>query len=151
MRRRQSGFTLIELTVVLAVMATLAAVTVPSAVRAHGAAATEAGAQRLAVTLRLAQARAQARGERVRVTIVDGGHGYEVDERCEGVWRCAERVALGAPLCTTNFPNGVVEFDSRGWPHAAGGASPRAGSFVVAWATSQRTVVVQLIGRVRCR
>lgn len=144
-RRRCPGFTLTELVATLAVAGVLAGVAVPGVAAVGGALAAGQGAQRLALVLRVAQARAQAHGCRVQVTVA-------ADGRFEAREQGAEPYAsgwLGAPVSST-YPGGCVEFHPRGWPCLPGASSPRAGHFDVGGVAGHE-VVLQLGGCVRCR
>ena len=119
---------MVELMVVLAVLAILAAVTVPSAADVQADAAARAAAQRLALVLRAAQARAWA--DRLAVEVhVDADGSYEVVERAPAGPVLLEHGSTGA-RSTTNYPLGGVEFGSAGWPCSLVTHLPRAGSFV---------------------
>lgn len=140
------GNTMIELVTLLAVMAILAAIAVPTASGARQALAGRSGAQRLALVLRAAQADAQSQARRVDVTVgVDGR--YEVIQT--GAAPVVERGDLGVPL-TTNYPGGALSFSAGGSPCLVATTMPRAGSFVFG-SGAGRTVVVQLGGCIRCR
>lgn len=146
-RMRSEGVTLVELVVVLSISAVLCCVAVPGAVGARRAFRAADAAGRLGLVLREAQARAQASGVPVRVS-VDGSGRFEV----VSVGACAIRLGggdLGTGI-SSNYPGGVVEFGPGGLPTAAGGASPRAGHFDVGTEPVARTVVLQLGGCVRC-
>ena len=146
--RTTRGFTLIELVVILAVSAILCAVVVPGAVMARRSVATEAAAHRLALLLRAAQARAEASGRAVRVTVSPAG-AYTlrcVDATAAGVIGEGE---LGVAVDGT-WPGGTLEFAAAGWPTLPGGGSPRAGHFDVGEGLGSRMVTVQLGGCVRC-
>ena len=56
---------------------------------------------------------------------------------------------LGAPV-TSTYPGGVIVFSAHGWASLPGSASPRAGHFGLRGAGATATVVVQLLGCVRC-
>jgi prepilin-type N-terminal cleavage/methylation domain-containing protein len=147
---RQDGTTLVELLTVVAIMGILAVVAVPGAAATRGAFAGDAGARKLALVLRAAQARAQARASIVRVTVAGDG-GYVVVDVSAGGDPAAPVAAgeLGAGV-QTNFPGGALEFGPRGWPCLPGATSPRAGSFIVGTGSADSDVVVQLGGCVRC-
>jgi len=147
---RQDGSTLLELLTVVAIMGVLAAVAVPGAVAARGAFAGDAAARKLALVLRAAQARAQARASIVRVTVAGDG-GYVVLDVSAGNDAAVPVAAgdLGAEV-HTNYPGGALEFGPRGWPCLPGATSPRAGSFIVDAGSADSDVVVQLGGCVRC-
>ena len=144
-----SGFTAVELIVVCAIMGALCSIAVPSAVGTRRSLGADAGARHLALMLREAQARAQARGVRTAVQVAPDGS-YEVAEAVDGGWRVTERGELLSSV-TTNYPGGRVEFGRSGWPLLSGTTTPRAGSFVLGTAPHARTVVLQLTGCVRCR
>lgn len=144
-RRSARGNTLVELVTLLAVMAILASVAVPSVASAKRAMAGASGARRLTLVLRVAQARAQSRSERVDVTVSAGG-AYEARGATGVVLGCGE---LGAEP-STNYPDGGLSFNPSGSPCVLGTGTPRAGSFVFGDGEG-RTVVVQLGGCVRCR
>jgi len=143
------GFTVVELTVVCAIVGLFGAVAVPSAVATRRALGADAGARHLALVLRAAQARAQCGGARTAVQVTSDGR-YEVAEQGEGGWRVTEAGDLPTSV-STNFPGGRVEFGRAGWPLLSGTATPRAGSFVLGSGGRTRTVVVQMAGCVRCR
>jgi prepilin-type N-terminal cleavage/methylation domain-containing protein len=149
--RRQGGTTLLELLTVIAIISILVAVAVPGTAAARRAFVGRAAARRLALVLRAAQARAQARMCIVRVSI-DGDGGYLVldvpaDQDADGASVAAGE--LGAAV-HTNYPCGTVEFGPRGWPCLPGASSPRAGSFTIGSGSGDPDVVVQLGGCVRC-
>ncbi len=66
---KQHGITLLELAVVCAVTAVVCALAMPGAVAARHSLSAALGARRLALVMRAAQTRAQARGLRVAVTV----------------------------------------------------------------------------------
>ena len=70
---RQRGSTLLELVAILAISAVLCAVAVPGVAAVRSVFAAEAAAERLALVLRTAQARAQAHGSAVRVSVAGDG------------------------------------------------------------------------------
>lgn len=144
------GFTLVELVTLLGVLAIVSVVTVPSAAAWHGRASTAAAGRELAAVLREAQAAAQDGACRTRVAFDDSA-GYVVSTLASGTWVVTERGSGGAVACTTNYPGGVIEFSSRGWPCAGGSTVPRAGSLVVSWGPRHVTVVLQLTGAIRCQ
>ena len=128
---------------VLAVMAVLAAVAVPSAAGVRRAVGGHAGAQRLALLLRSAQATAQACGQAVHIRVGKSGD-YTMESPSS-----LENGSLGVAV-SSNFPDGSLDFSPSGWPCLAGTETPRAGSF--SFGTSPGlTVVVQLGGCIRCR
>jgi prepilin-type N-terminal cleavage/methylation domain-containing protein len=142
--QRQRGSTLFELVTVMAVVAIIAAVTVPSAARVGSIVSSAEGARRLALVLRAAQAEAQSRSASVRVE-VGGGGSYLVTAGGASLMSGQ----LGARV-TSTYPSGVIEFSSRGWACLPGSSSPRAGHYSVEGPTTTRTVTVQLSGCVRC-
>ena len=144
----QSGTTLMELVVVLAVAAILAAVAVPGVGTARRVVAGAAGVQELALLLRWAQAQAQSCGTPVRVVLTDGGR-YNVTQQGAESASTIATGDLGVDVWS-NFPLGAVEFVARGWPCLPGSDVPRAGRFRVAGGGLHREVVVQLGGCIRC-
>ena len=144
---RQGGMTLLELVVVLAVAAILCAVAVPGVVAVQSTFRAHDAGRRLALVLRTAQARAQASGVPVRVTVKAGG-GYVVRD-VGSPDRVIAHGDLGAAV-SGNYLDGTVQFGAAGLPSVAGGTSPRAGHFTVAEGVAGRTVTVQLGGCVRC-
>jgi Tfp pilus assembly protein FimT len=145
----EPGLTIVELAVIIAVLAVMACVSVPSAVAMRGHVSVATAGRQLVVILRHAQAEAQAGATRTRVTITADGD-YQVSALRDGVWCDAESGSLGAVTCTTNFPAGVIEFAAHGWPCAGNSPVPRAGTFWLRWAGTTATVVVQLTGGMRC-
>ena len=144
---RQGGMTLLELVVVLAVAAVLCTIAVPGVVAVQSTFRTHDAGRLLALVLRMAQARAQASGVPVRVTVEAGGT-YVVRDVGVPV-RVVAHGDLGAAV-SGNYPDGTVQFGTAGLPSVAGGTSPRAGHFTVAEGVAGRTVTVQLGGCVRC-
>lgn len=149
--RNQQGSTLFELLAIMAIAGTLAAIVVPGAGSVRRALSGPAGARELALVLRAAQARAQARATTVQVA-VSGDGAYTVRDLQTG--------APGSPVAPvtvasgelgadvgSNYPDGIVEFGRTGRPSLPGATSPRAGSFTVG---GDHRVVVQLGGCVRC-
>jgi type II secretory pathway pseudopilin PulG len=145
---RQHGSTLLELVAILAISAVLCAIAVPGVAAVRSIFAADAAVERLALILRSAQARAQARGIVVRVSVGGDGSYSVCDVGPSGEGRPA-RGELGAHV-DSNFPQGALEFGAAGWPTLPGGTSPRAGHFTVGAAAAGRDVVVQLGGCVRC-
>lgn len=149
--REQQGSTLFELLAVIAITGILAAIVVPGAGMVRRALSGPAGARELALVLRAAQARAQARATTVRVAVAADGS-YTVRDLQTGapgppvapVTIAAGR--LGADV-GSNYPDGIVEFGRTGRPSLPGATSPRAGTFTVG---GEHRVVVQLGGCVRC-
>jgi prepilin-type N-terminal cleavage/methylation domain-containing protein len=148
--RRRAGVTLLELVVVMAVLAALAAVTVPALGRGGSHATVLRGAQRLATALRFAQASAQDGECRTRLRLL-GVSTLVVERRRDGVWTCESQTGLGAVTCATNYPAAAVEFDAAGYPLATTSGAPRAGTFTVGHGDDERAVVIQLTGRIRVR
>ena len=143
------GFTLIELIVVMAVLAIMAAITVPALAAAHSrVSAGEAGKQ-LAVLLRCVQAEAQTGATRTRISLAPDA-AYSVTVLRDGAWQQVESGSLGAVACTTNFPSAAIEFSAHGWPCSLGSTVPRAGSIWLRSGFASTTVVVQLTGGIRC-
>ncbi len=149
--REQQGSTLFELLAVVAITGILAAIVVPGAGTVRRALSGPAGARELALVLRAAQARAQARATTVQVTVAGDGF-YTVRDLQTG--------APGSPVAAvivasgelgaavgSNYPGGIVEFGRTGRPSLPGATSPRAGSFTVG---GDHRVVIQLGGCVRC-
>jgi type II secretory pathway pseudopilin PulG len=145
----QHGFTVVELAVIVAVLAVITGVSVPSAVAMRGHVSVATAGRQLVVILRHAQAEAQAGATRTRVTVTADAV-YQASVLRDGVWRDAESGSLGAVACTTNFPGGVIEFAAHGWPCAGNSLVPRAGTFWLRWTGTTATVVVQLTGGMRC-
>jgi type II secretion system protein H len=143
----QRGHTLCELLVVLAVTATLGGVAVPGLAWVQGRSAVRADAQRLALVLRSAQARAAATGDTVCVRLVDQGRGYVCEQSAAAAGTVVESGGFDTP-CSTNYPGAAVEFREPGWPCGLSG-EPRAGSFTFACAGAQVSVVLQMGGRIR--
>jgi hypothetical protein len=132
----------------LAISAVLCAIAVPGVAAVRSVFAADAAADRLALVLRDAQARAQAHDAVVRVSVAGDGCYSVYDVGASGE-RPVARGELGADV-TSNYPQGTLEFGAAGWPTLPGGASPRAGHFTIGAATAGRVVVVQLGGCVRC-
>lgn len=145
---RQHGSTLLELVAILAISAVLCAIAVPGVAAVRSVFAADAAAERLALVLRTAQARAQAHGAAVRVSVAGDGRYSVCDVGAFGE-RAVARGELGADV-VSNYPQGALEFGAAGWPTLPGGASPRAGHFTIGAATAGRAVVVQMGGCVRC-
>ena len=145
---RQHGSTLLELVTILAISVVLCAIAVPGVATVRSVFAADAAADRLALVLRDAQARAQAHGTAVRVSVTGDGR-YSVDDVGASGESPVARGELGADIAS-NYPQGTLEFGAAGWPTLAGGGSPRAGHFTIGAATAGRTVVVQMGGCVRC-
>jgi type II secretory pathway pseudopilin PulG len=145
---RQHGSTLLELVTILAISAVLCAIVVPGVGTVRGVFAADAAADRLALVLRDAQARAQARGATVRVS-VNGNGCYSVCDVSPAGESPVAGGELGADV-ESNYPQGSLEFGAAGWPTLLGRTSPRAGHFTIGTAKAGRTVVVQLGGCVRC-
>jgi prepilin-type N-terminal cleavage/methylation domain-containing protein len=145
---RQRGSTLLELVTVLALGAVLSAVAVPGAAAVRGVFAADAAAERLALVLRTAQARAQASESTVRVSVAGDGR-YSVFDVTSSLELPVARGELGVDV-DSNYPQGTVDFNGSGWPSLAGGRSPRAGHFAIGGSATARSVIVQLGGCVRC-
>ncbi len=144
------GFTITELTVVVAVIGILAAVAVPCLARAQGPSAALVSAERLTLVLRSAQARACSQGRDVDVVVSRADGSYEV--RVNGSGRgldVIERGDLSPALVGSNYPDDTVRFDPSGYPFSLSGV-PRAGTFTITCGGSHRSVVLQMAGRIRC-
>jgi prepilin-type N-terminal cleavage/methylation domain-containing protein len=148
--RKNAAFTLVELTITMALLAAVAAFAIVPAASAHGRVSASSAAGRFALVLREAQARAQTTGCRVRVTVTDDGCYAVIDESPVGP-NVVSAGSLGPARCSTNYPGGGVDFNPSGWPCAVTSGSARAGSFFFSWGAASSTVVVQLGGCVRCR
>ena len=145
---RQRGSTLLELITILAISAVLCAIVVPGVAAVRSVFAGDAAAERLALLLRDAQARAQSHGVAVRVAVADDGS-YSVCEVRPSGEISVTRGELGADVAGT-YPQGTLEFAAAGWPTLPGRTSPRAGHCTSGASTAGHTVVVQLGGCVRC-
>jgi type II secretory pathway pseudopilin PulG len=145
----QRGTTLLELTVLLAIMGIVCGIAVPGAVSAKRAFAVNAAQRHLALLLRDAQARAEALDHRVAVTVADDGSFVVKDLLPASDGPALTNGKLGVAV-SSSYPGGALEIDPRGWPALPGASSPRAGHFTIASAGATRTVVVQLAGCVRC-
>jgi prepilin-type N-terminal cleavage/methylation domain-containing protein len=148
--REQQGSTLFELLTVVAITGILAAIAVPGAGTARRTLAGATGARELALVLRAAQARAQARATTVRVSVESDGSFTVSDLQVGGSAATAAPVTvaegeLGTDV-SSNYPGGIVEFGRTGRPSLPGARSPRAGSFTVG---GDHRVVLQLGGCVR--
>lgn len=132
----------------LAISAVLCAIAVPGVAAVRSVFAADAAADRLALVLRDAQARAQARGAIVRVSVAGDGSYSVRDISASGTISVADG-ELGADV-DSNYPQGTLEFGTAGWPTLPGGAGPRAGHFTIGAAAAGRVVIVQLGGCVRC-
>lgn len=148
--RRVTAFTLVELTIVMALLGAVAAFAIVPAAGAHGRLSASAAAGRFALVLREAQARAQTTGSRIQVTVTDDSR-YTVAEESLGGAVVISAGTLGPARCSTNYPDDGIVFGPAGWPCAVTSGAARAGSFVFAWGVDSSTVVVQLGGCVRCR
>ena len=133
---------------ILAISAVLCAIAVPGAAAVRSVFAADAAAERLALVLRDAQARAQAHGATVRVSVAGDGRYSVSDVLASGASSVADG-ELGVDVAS-NYPLGTLEFGAAGWPTLPGSASPRAGHFTIGSSTAGHTVVVQLGGCVRC-
>ena len=145
---RQHGSTLLELVTILAISAVLCAIAVPGVAAVRSVFAADAAVERLALVLRTAQARAQAHGVAVRVSVAGDGR-YSVCDVFASGERAVAQGELGAAV-VSNYPQGTLEFGAAGWPTLPGGASPRAGHFDVGSSGAGHVVVVQMGGCVRC-
>jgi len=145
---QQRGSTLLELVTILAISAVLCAIAVPGVAAVRSVFAADAATDKLALVLREAQARAQARGIAVRVSVAGDGR-YSVCDVCASGLRPVAGGDLGAAV-DSNYPQGTVQFGAAGWPTLSGGTSPRAGHFAIGNAAAGRSVIVQMGGCVRC-
>jgi type II secretory pathway pseudopilin PulG len=136
-----------ELLVALAVAATLGGVAVPGLAWVGGRTAVRADAQRLALALRQAQARAAATHDTVSLRLDSQGRGFVCEQTDGSVTTVIESGEFHGP-CATNYPGGAVEFHVRQWPCSLSG-EPRAGSFTFACHGAQSSVVLQMGGRIR--
>ena len=117
---RQHGSTLLELVTILAISAVLCAVAVPGVAAVRSVFAADAAVDKLALVLRDAQARAQAHGATVRVSVAGDGR-YSVCDVSASGERPVARGELGAAV-DSNYPQGTLEFGAAGWPTLPGGA-----------------------------
>ena len=143
----QRGHTISELLVALAVAATLGGVAVPGLAWVQGRAAVKTDAQRLALVLRRAQARAAASGDTVCLRLNDQGRRYVCEQTGAGGTATVESGEFNG-ACATTYPGAAVEFRLWGWPCSLSG-EPRAGSFVFTCHGAESSVVLQMGGRVR--
>ncbi|MBM3147255.1 MAG: prepilin-type N-terminal cleavage/methylation domain-containing protein [Actinobacteria bacterium] len=145
----RSGVTLMELAVVIAVLATLAAITVPMLGSSHAGISVLRTAQRFATAVRYAQATAQDGDCRTRV-VLDGA-AFRVERATDGGWVRDLYATTGVVTGGSNYPGDGVEFSRDGRPRVPGTATPRAGTFTFSCGVATRSVVLQLTGRVRVR
>lgn len=137
-----------ELVVVLAVMSVLGAVTLPLVSGGQQRLSALRAAQRFATAVRMAQAQAQGLDCRTRVALVGEG-AFVVQRSYADGWRTEVRGALGAVSCSTSYPADRVDFTRAGLPLVGGTSTPRAGTFRFRCGDEERSVVLQLTGRVR--
>gem|GEM_PF-3233604 len=145
----RSGVTLMELAVVMAVLATLAAITLPMLGAGHARVSVLRTAQRFATAVRYAQATAQDGDCRMRVVLDEAA--FRVERAGDEGWVRDLRATTGVVSGGSNYPGDGVEFSRDGRPLVPGTATPRAGTFTFTCGGATRSVVLQLTGRVRVR
>ena len=146
-RLMHRGHTMSELLVALAVAATLSGVAVPGLAWVEGRSGVRCDAQRLALVLRRAQARAASTGDTVCVRVDRHGLGY-VCQQTDGAGTTVLESGVFHGPCETNYPDGVVEFRALAWPCSVSGET-RAGSFTFTCHGAVSSVVLQMGGRIR--
>ena len=142
--------TLVELIVVLAVLSVVGAMTLPLVSGGQQRVSALRAAQRFATAVRMAQAVAQDMDCRTRVVLL-GDDSFVVERSIPGGWRCEARGSLRPVSGRTSYPQDRVEFTQSGLPLVGGTDRPRAGTFRFSCGGKERSVVLQLTGRVRVR
>jgi len=146
-RAREDGFSLIELMIVVALIATLAAITVPAVTGAMTRYALISASQQVVSTIRSARVQAVGKNRvaRVRFNFPAAGQYQAVD---------SAGVALGS---AQTLPNGAafgavsgdVEFNTSGRAtHVGGGAAPVTVVVSNGTVAQNRTITISASGRV---
>jgi general secretion pathway protein H len=137
-RRQPSGFTLLELMVVIAIMAALTALFPLALNRFVPARRVDAAARALVADLRLAQARSVASGK--PVTVEPTAHGYRIASVAAREWRSSTEIALKSLDGSAGMPALRVFADG----------SSTGGRFTIRDGERERAVTVsELTGRLR--
>ena len=149
--REQQGSTLFELLAVVAITGILAAIVVPGAGTVRRALSGPAGARELALVLRAAQARAQARATTVQVAVAGDGS-YTVRDLQTGTpgrrsRRSRSPAASLAPMWEATTPMASSSSGARDGPVCPAPQALAPGPSSVG---GDHRVVVQLAGCVRC-
>lgn len=146
MRRRttypSSGFSLIEMTLVVAIMAIFAAIAAPRYGHATGRYRLDLAARQVAADLRMAQSAAKAASASRSVAFTVATDCYflsgipSLDGRVEGYTVCLADEPFKADLTAANFnETGTVTFSGWGLPNYGG-------SVILAVGSQQKTIVV---------
>jgi type IV fimbrial biogenesis protein FimT len=157
---RNSGFTIIELMIVVSIIAILAAVAGPAMMNWRGDSALQSAHVNMKTAIEMAKLRAIK--ERAPVTVVFGQTGYTIflddgedaagqidqNRRGNGVRENPEPLLKGVildPPITLNADalEGSVTFDTRGFTQGA-----ESGDVIIGNGDMQRVVNISLIGRI---
>lgn len=141
------AFTLVELVLVLAIMATLAALAIPRYANAIANSRLNSAAQRVAADIALAQATARTTGSRQTITFTLATSRYTLSANTD-LAASANPYTVDltadpyrATLATASFAGSTtLTFDPFGFPLATGSVAVRVG-------TAQKTVTVAANGR----
>lgn len=146
-RRRRGGFSFVELVIAVLVFGILATVAAPRWVKSIGQYRVAAAAKQVALDLRLAAARADAKSQPILVEFFPSTHEYRVQgvadpDHPNTEYRVKLKELHGATLASVNFNNqATVTFNGYGVPSSSGSVTLQSGE-------GQAVVVVDASGQV---
>jgi type IV fimbrial biogenesis protein FimT len=146
--RRESGFSLIEVLVVMGLVAILAGITVPTIAASMTRYVLISASQQVASTIRSARVKAVSRNEIVRVRFNHPANGqYQILDSADADLGEAQQLPAGAAFGDIS---GDVEFDNSGRvTHVGGGPAPVTIVVSNGDEDQDRTITVAASGRVQ--
>ena len=150
-RLNRSGFSLIEIMVVIAIVGIVSLIAIPNMISWRGERQLEGAARSFLADMQLARLRAVREAEDVSVVVNVAGDSYQmiVDSDSDYTLDAGEiqlrsrTMPTGIIIVSTTFAGDRTQFDSRGRPNIIGRATFRN------TANSTREVFVNRVGRLR--